>query len=145
MDEAGEDIVRPVSAVFDALSRGDIDEAASHLDDDVVIDLTRSRAPYRGLYRGRAAVREAWRDALEVWEAIEWHVELFEQLGPDLFVFESRPQARGRGSGIEAPRARGGWAFRIKDGKTVEGALFQSPEDAVAFLAESKGVLVDRI
>ena len=123
-----------VIAMFDALSHGDLDGAIFHLADDGVIDASRSRGPVSGIVRGRTEVRSAWGQFLEAWDEVHWDLRLFKRLESGALIFESRPRLRGRASGLETS-ARGGWLVRVRDGKVTYGALFQSPEDALAHAA----------
>jgi ketosteroid isomerase-like protein len=114
----------------DAVVEGDLDAAMTYLHEDVVLDWTRSRGPLQGIYRGAGETRKYWEEMLEAWEPTAWDIEEVARPDPETVVLESRPQARGRGSGIELG-GRGGVIVRIRDGKVIEVTLFQSPEEAL--------------
>jgi ketosteroid isomerase-like protein len=134
-EPSSEELAAIGRASFAAVARGDIDAALEGLHESVIIDLSRSRAPYRGVYEGRPAVRKLWQEFLEVWEAIDWEFEVFARPATYTLIMESRPTARGTSSGITFG-GRGGWLWRFRDGKLAFGALFQSPEDALAELED---------
>ena len=46
-----------VRAIWDAVNRGDLDEAFEYAPDDFVADWSGSEAPESGVYRGREAVK----------------------------------------------------------------------------------------
>jgi ketosteroid isomerase-like protein len=114
-----------------AIVTGDLDRAMSYLHEDIVLDWSRSRGPLQGVHRGTDGARKVWEDMLEAWEPTGWDIEVVGRPDPETVVVESRPQARGRGSGIEMG-GRGGIVVRIRDGKLIAVTLFQSPEEALA-------------
>jgi ketosteroid isomerase-like protein len=114
-----------------AIVEGDLDTARSYLHEDIVLDWSRSRGPLQGIHRGSDGARNLWEEMLEAWEPTGWDIEVVGRPDPETVVVESRPQARGRGSGIEMG-GRGGIVVRIRDGKLIAVTLFQSPEEALA-------------
>ena len=114
-----------------AVLRGDFDAAVHFLHEDVVFDMSRSRGPLQGVYRGREEIRRYWEEMFEAWSPVAWDVQAVAHPDPETVVVESRPRARGRGSGIEL-QGRGGLIVRIRDGKLTAITLFQSPEEALA-------------
>jgi ketosteroid isomerase-like protein len=122
-----EEVFRSATA---AVIRGDFDAAAEVLHEDVVFDMTRSRGPLQGVYRGRDEIRHYWQEMYEAWNPVAWDVEPVGHPDPETVVLESMPRARGRGSGIEL-LGRGGLIVRVRDGKLLNITLFQSPEEAL--------------
>jgi ketosteroid isomerase-like protein len=115
---------------------GELDAALDLLDEDLTMDWSRSRGPLKGVHEGKAGARGFWEDMLDAWKPIAWEVEVVGRPSPDTVVLESRPYARGQGSGIEL-QGRGGLIVRARDGKLVALTLFQSPEEALKAAGES--------
>ena len=111
--------------------RRDMDAAFECVDPDVELDWSRSRAPYAGTVRGREAARR-WFES--VWEGAfsDQVVERrgFTDLPPDAVAVEQVIRATGRSSGIEA-RATGTTVWTVRDGKVVQGRLYQSKDEAL--------------
>jgi ketosteroid isomerase-like protein len=125
-----------------AVIEGDLDAGMEYLQDDVVFDWTRSRGPLQGLHEGSAAARDVWESMLEVWRPIAWEVEVLARPDPETVVLGSRPRAQGRGSGIEL-QGRGGLVVKARDGKLARITLFQSPDEALAAVAEGRPELTE--
>jgi hypothetical protein len=118
-----------------AVVAGDLDTALEFLDDELTMDWTRSRGPLQGMYEGRSGARSFWEDMLGAWKPIAWELDVVGRPAEDTVVLESRPFARGQGSGIEL-QGRGGLIVRVRGGKLVAITLFQSPEEALKAAAE---------
>jgi SnoaL-like domain len=117
-------------AATEAVVAGDLDEALNYLDDDLTMDWSRSRGPLQGSYEGKSGARRYWEDMLDAWRPIKWDLEVVARPADDTVVLESKPYARGQGSGIELA-GRGGLIVQARDGKLVAITLFQSPEEAL--------------
>jgi ketosteroid isomerase-like protein len=113
-----------------AVVAGDLEAALELLDDQMTMDWTRSRGPLQGTYEGTSGVRGFWEEMLEAWKPIAWEIDVVGRPADDTVVLESRPYARGQGSGIEL-QGRGGLIVRAREGKLVAITLFQSPEEAL--------------
>ncbi len=118
-------------AATQAVVAGDLDQALTFLDEDVTMDWSRSRGPLQGTYEGKSGARRYWEDMLDAWRPIAWEVEVVGRPADDTVVLESRPYARGQGSGIEL-QGRGGLIVQVREGKLAAITLFQSPEEALA-------------
>jgi ketosteroid isomerase-like protein len=118
-------------AVIAAVVEEDIDTAKGLLHEDVVFDWSRSRGPLQGIYRGPDEASSMWVQMQEAWEPLSWEIEVLPQPDTELIVFDSKPLARGRGSGIEL-QGHGGLIVRVHDGKVIEVTLYQTPEEALA-------------
>jgi ketosteroid isomerase-like protein len=116
-------------------ARSDLDATMQLIHDDAELDWSNSRAPYQGVYRGRAEIADAWRTWKEAWE--EWYGEVREviEVDPDTVVMVTRVRARGKGSGVTV-HADGASVWSVRDGKIFRGKLFQSKAAAL----ESMGV-----
>jgi ketosteroid isomerase-like protein len=66
--------VEIVRTYIDAWNKRDLDAVLALLDPDFEIDLSSSRAPYQGVYRGHAEAKTRWDDMWDVWEEI--HADL---------------------------------------------------------------------
>jgi ketosteroid isomerase-like protein len=101
---------------------------------DVEFDWSNSRAPYVGVYRGEADVKDAWRTWLDAWD--EWHPRIIEsiEVDPETVVVVTEVHARGKESGVPV-RAEGASVWRIRDGKIARAKLFQSKAEALAALS----------
>jgi ketosteroid isomerase-like protein len=110
--------------------RRDVDAALRLVDPDAIFDWRASRAPFSGLYRGHAAVREGWLAAMEAWE--EFHPEFEEaiEVGPAAVVLVTSVRARGKGSGVPV-QAEGASLWEVREGRIILGKLFQSKEEAL--------------
>lgn len=116
-------------------ARRDVDATMQLIHDDAELDWSNSRAPYRGFYRGRAEIANAWRTWKEAWD--EWYAEVREAIEVDLdtVVIVTHVRARGKGSGVTV-HAEGASVWSVRDGKIFRGKLFQSKAAAL----ESVGV-----
>jgi ketosteroid isomerase-like protein len=123
-------------AATHAVVAGDLDEALNYLDEEVTMDMTRSRGPMQGTYEGKSGARQYWEDMLGAWQPIDWELEVVGRPDPDTVVVESKPYARGQGSGIEL-QGRGGLIVKTRAGKLVAITLFQSPEEALEAAGEA--------
>jgi ketosteroid isomerase-like protein len=64
--------VATVRAIWDAVNRGDIDEAFRYAPDDFVSDWSSSEAPESGVYRGRDTVKHLLEKTREAWSEMEY-------------------------------------------------------------------------
>jgi ketosteroid isomerase-like protein len=124
-----EENVAIVRAIFDALNRGDLDEALAHLPEGFVLDWSAANSPETGVYRSREEIRGAFERFTEPWSDFEWFEAEIIDTG-DLVVRAGGIRGRGEGSGAEVS-ARGAavWAFR--EGTPVSLRFFQSKEEAL--------------
>ncbi len=111
--------------------RRDMDAALAHVDSDIELDWSRSRAPYAGTVRGREAARRwfetVWEEAFS--DQVVERRELID-LPPNAVAAEQVIRATGRASGIEA-RATGTTVWTVRDGKVVHGRLYQTKAEAL--------------
>ena len=122
------DNVEIVRRFFEARNRGDI----SHLDyvaPDAEFDLSESRSPYRGIYRGHAQIRKLWESLWDAFDEAEMQHEEPAEVG-DHVVVTVRVSARGRRSGIPLA-GHGANVYTLKDGKIVSFKLFQTRAEAL--------------
>src|SRR5262245_66545681 len=125
-----EENVALVRAVWDAINRGDLDEAFKYAPEDFVADWSASEAPESGVYRGRERVRALFKKTREAWSQIEYFEDEIIDAG-DHVVRVGGVLGRGKGSGAEVS-AHGGkvWTFRV--GIYVSLLLHTPKSEAVA-------------
>jgi ketosteroid isomerase-like protein len=97
---------------------------------DGVADWSRSRGPFRGVYRGRQEVLAFFAEVDEAWDEVEYfHTELI-PIG-ERVVRVGGMRARGRGSGVEI-EASGAQVFEFRDGMVWRVTLYQDRDEALA-------------
>jgi ketosteroid isomerase-like protein len=118
-----------VRVFFEAVNRGDLDDAVEPLDPEVEFDWTRSRSPERGVYRGREEVKRLYERFIESWTEREFfETEIFES--GDSVVRVGGFRGRGKGSGVETSASAAiVWSFR--GGAAVSAEMYQSKADAL--------------
>jgi thiamine-phosphate pyrophosphorylase len=114
---------------FRRLTSGDIDGALAGSTEDVEFDLSRSLAPWRGVYSGRSELRASWASLRDAWETLTWEALRGRAVG-DRVVIESRLRAAGAASGIGV-EARAGWLISLRGGLIHQGTMFQSLGEAM--------------
>ena len=123
-----------VRKLADALWRDrDLDAALELIDPEAVFDWSDSRAPYRGLFTGHAALTEAFSVMIDAWD--DWHPEFEEviEIDPETVLIMTHVTARGKGSGVRVD-AHGASAWSVRDGKVTGAKLFQSKDEALQAL-----------
>jgi ketosteroid isomerase-like protein len=114
MSERNLDIVRQIYAGWEV---GDFKAGQEHFAEDIVLVL--DFGPNERTARGRAAMREMWRDELDNWDYLRiGEVCEIREIG-DCVVVRNSIHANGRQSGAEVEIADGGAAFRFAEGKIV--------------------------
>ena len=124
-----EDNIAIVRAIWDAVNRGDLDEAFEYAPDDFVADWSGSEAPESGIYRGREAVKERFARTTEAWSEMEYFETEIIDAG-DQVVRAGGVRARGKGSGAEVT-ALGAQVWTFREGSPVSVRLYQSKEEAL--------------
>ena len=122
--------VETVRSWFELLGSGRVEEALALATPDVVIDRTRSAAPWRGVDRGRDAARAAYADLTETLDGVLWEATEIRPVGRDLAVAATRIAVEGPASGIKSV-ARGAWVARFEGELVAEAVLHQSYEEAL--------------
>ena len=70
-----QDNIEIVRRYIDVWNKRDVDAVLALLGPDFEIDLSRSRAPYRGVYQGLSEARKRWQDMWDAWEDIHLDLE----------------------------------------------------------------------
>jgi ketosteroid isomerase-like protein len=121
--------ITAVKSFFDAINRGEVDDAFDFLDPDFEWDMSRSINPdLKGVHRGREEVLRLFAQFRDLWEDFEWISEEVIDLGEKV-VAVGGPQASGR-SGIEV-RARGAQVWEFKSGRPSAARVCQSKAEAL--------------
>src|SRR5438128_4804698 len=118
-----------VRAIYAALSRGDLETALDAGAPDAEHDWSRSIGPYRGIYRGRDAIRSFWSEYREAVQNLTFEVEETIEADPHVVAMVCA-RIRGRDSGAEVV-ARGPHLWTLRDGKVVRFVLYQEKHDAL--------------
>jgi ketosteroid isomerase-like protein len=121
--------VATVRAIWDAINRGDLDEAFRHAPDDFIADWSSSEAPGSGVFRGRETVKQRFQETRDVWsEAEHFETEIID--AGEWVVRVGGVRARGKGSGAEVT-AQGAQVWTFREGIPVSVRLFQNREEAL--------------
>src|SRR6266536_6341887 len=120
-----EENVELVRRSVEAFWRGDIDAFLEEVGDDVEVDFSRARGPYRGVYRGREGARELFAAFWDVFSSIRPLSTEYIDVG-DKVVLAASVRFRGRGSGVDVGGGGMGAVLTLRDGKIVHYQLFQS-------------------
>jgi ketosteroid isomerase-like protein len=119
------DIVR---RAFDAFSRRDVAVLAELIDPDFEWTTPTARVAGRSEpYRGHEGLRDYLADVAQVWQELRSEPEEFREIG-DRVVVIGRIYAWGVGRVIDAPA---GWVWRLRDGRIVEGRVYDSRRGAL--------------
>jgi uncharacterized protein len=107
-----------VRSAFDAWNRGDIEEFAGHVAEDVAW-LEVSGRPEGGVSErlGRDRMRRSLESLFDAWESYHLEVERIDEVG-DRVVAVVREIALGRASGMEID-GRWGYLITVSDGRIV--------------------------
>jgi ketosteroid isomerase-like protein len=114
----------------EAYRRGDIDAFLEDVSDDVELDFSTVRGPYRGVYRGREGARELVATFMEAWASITWLSTEYIEVG-DKVVLAARARFHGRGSDVEVEGGGMGAVYTLRDGRIVRYQQLQSKAEAL--------------
>jgi ketosteroid isomerase-like protein len=114
------DIVRNV---FDAFTRRDTEALLALCDPEIVFTPPTGRLAGRDEpYRGHDGLRTYLADVARVWQELRSEPDEYIELG-DRVLCTGRVYAWGIGRVIDAPA---GWVWRIRDGRVVEGTVYET-------------------
>jgi ketosteroid isomerase-like protein len=112
-----------VKNLFDAFSRRDADAVLALADPEIVFVPPTGRLAGRDEpYRGHDGLRTYLADVARVWEELRSEPDEYIELG-DRVLCTGRVYAWGIGRVIDAPA---GWVFRLRDGRVVEGRVYET-------------------
>jgi ketosteroid isomerase-like protein len=119
--------------LYGAISAGDLEEAMRWAHPEIVLDWSRSRGPYHGVYVGHEGAREFVNEATSAFRDIEYFTDQWIRAG-DQLVRVGGIRGVGRGSGVEII-GRGAQIFEFADGLVKRVILYQTKEEALAAAA----------
>jgi ketosteroid isomerase-like protein len=98
---------------------------------DMEFDWTESISPFRDVYSGREGLERFWGEMRETFDDFTPRIDDVVVCGHGRLVTRITVSGRARASGIEL-EASGAMLWSVRDGKIVQGKLFQSEQDALA-------------
>jgi SnoaL-like domain len=99
---------------------------------DPDIEMDTSEVPVldiSGVYRGKEAVRQFWREWLAAWEALQFEYELVDAGDRVVMLFDMR--MRGRSTGIDVPFGNVAWVFTYRRGLLVHQKFYMGQAEAL--------------
>jgi hypothetical protein len=109
---------------------GMLTKIAELWDPDIEMDSTEnSILDISGVYRGKDAIKQVWREWLAAWENLRFEYELVDAGERVLMLFDLR--MRGRSTGIEMPFGKVAWVYTFKDGLIVHEKFYMSQAEAL--------------
>jgi ketosteroid isomerase-like protein len=125
-----EENVEHVRRVIELWNREDVDGAVEMAADDIVVDMSNSIGPDKGVYRGVEQVRELWKSLSDPFDAVRWEAEEIIEVDEERLIVVVHAFMRGRGSGAEVDAVNAA-LWTISDGKGRSMKLYQSKADAL--------------
>jgi uncharacterized protein len=122
--------VEVVQRNVEAFRREDLDTYLQDVGQDIELDYSTVRGPYRGVYRGPEGARQFFNAFWEAWESITPLSAEYIDLG-DKVVLVARLRFRARGSGVEVGGAGMGAVYTLRGGKIVGYEQFQDKAEAL--------------
>ena len=121
--------VEVIERIFSAFARRDFAVLADLTDPEFEFWAVTGREAGRdGAYRGRDGLRDYLADVARVWEELRAEPRDYRERG-DVVVVTGRVYAWGLGRVVDTPA---GWLWRLRDGRVVEGRVFDNEQDALA-------------
>ena len=134
-----EENVEVVRRSLEALNRGDVDAALTHLHPDAEVDWSESRTAEGGMIRdvihGRDEFRVRTQEFLDLWE-VSWDQRELLEVSDDQVLSVASVRFQGR-NGIELSD-RGAWLFTFVGATVVHMKFFPSKERALESLGLSE-------
>jgi ketosteroid isomerase-like protein len=123
-----EENVETVRRSIEAWNRRDLATWLALFPSDGEIDYSRSRGPFKGVYRGRRELEAFWDVFWSMFEEIHVEAHGFRHVGPEVVV-PNTVHFRGR-DGIEVI-GRNALVFTVENGQITCFRLFQEPDEAL--------------
>jgi ketosteroid isomerase-like protein len=92
-----------------------------------------------GVYRGKEAVRQWWREWLAAWETVQFEYELLDAGDRVVALIDQR--MRGRSTGIELPFGKYAAVYTFRDGLMVHYKFYASQSEALEAAGLSEQVM----
>ena len=113
---------------LDAWNQRDLEGWRAFVHSDLEVDWSRSRAPFRGVYRGLSRVETFWDLFWSAFENVQIETHGFTEIGSEVVV-PNTAHMRGR-DGIEVT-ARSALVFKVEDGQITRLRMFQEQAEAL--------------
>ncbi len=123
-----EENVGVVRRSFEAWNRRDLTSWWALVHPDVEVDYSRSRAPFKGVYRGHDRVETLFDVFWSTFEDVQIETHGFTEVGSEVVV-PNTAHMRGR-DGIEVI-GRNALVFRVENGQITRLRLFQEEAEAL--------------
>ena len=120
--------VEIVRRSLDAWNQRDLESWRAFVHSDLEVDWSRSRAPFRGVYRGLPRVETFWDLFWSAFENVQIETHGFTEIGSEVVV-PNTAHMRGR-DGIEVT-ARSALVFKVEDGQITRLRMFQEQAEAL--------------
>ena len=111
--------------------RDDIDAILECIDPDMEFDWTESISPFKDVYEGREGLQRFWEEMRDTFDDFTPRIDDVVDCGQGRLVTRITVFGRARASGIEL-EASGAMLWAVRDGRIVQGKLFQNEQDALA-------------
>jgi ketosteroid isomerase-like protein len=121
--------VEIVRRIFDAYSRGDLEEVLDHLAPEFELHTTGRFADTEPVYRGQQGWIDFWNTFQTAWEHINASGGRIEDLGHRVLVLGAF-HGRGRGSGVDVS-VEVAWLVTLEDGLVVHARTFAKWKEAL--------------
>ena len=120
--------VEIVRRSLDAWNQRDLESWRTFVHSDLEVDWSRSRAPFRGVYRGLSRVETFWDVFWSAFENVQIETHGFTEIGSEVVV-PNTAHMRGR-DGFEVT-ARSALVFKVEDGQITRLRMFQEQAEAL--------------
>ena len=127
--------VERVRAAVDAWAGGDLDAFLALLDENFVVDWSRSTAPYAGIHRGRAEIERALGDYVDQWDEYRLEILRLNETEDGDIACELHAVGRGGMSGVEVS-GTGGLIWRFRGETPISMEMFQSYDEALQAIVQ---------
>jgi ketosteroid isomerase-like protein len=122
-----EENVQIVLRMYEALGRGDAEEALAHIDPGVVIDASHRVDGRVG--HGREELVAIVAEWLTTWDDWRQEIEEVHDLGDRVLVIETQ-RGRGKGSGADW-KGRFGMLYDVRDGRMTRWTIYDDLSEAL--------------
>jgi ketosteroid isomerase-like protein len=129
--------VEVVRRFYASWSRRDLDAALECVHPEIEFDWSGSLSPFRGIYRGREGVVLAWTEIMDAWTKFAPEIEKVIECGPERLITPTLVRGQGKASGVQG-EAHGAVLWTLREGKIIQGKLFQSKEEALEAVGVSE-------
>ena len=120
--------VEVVRRNFEAWNRRDLTTWLASFRSDAEIDWSRSRAPFKGVYRGHGELEVFWDEFWSTFEDVQLETHDFTEVGSEVVV-PNTAHMRGR-QGIEVT-ARSTFVWTVENGQITRFRMFQERAEAL--------------